>query len=143
MLVSGRVYNYILHKVFIIHLCHLIVSLFLLTSCLETSLRISLDITFSYKNPGQTFHAYTKLTILPGSSKVCLTWFRYRVSIHHPLRFNWHPDWKVLVYTYYSLRIQLCPKKGISPIHPILFGWDVSTINPIRSGGVWILTVDG
>ena len=21
-----------------------------------------------------------------------------RVSLHHPLGFNWHPDWKVLVY---------------------------------------------
>ena len=103
-----------------------------------------LTLLFSCKNPGQTFHAYTQLMILPGSSKGCLTWFRYRVSIHHPLRFNWHPDWKVLVYNYYSLRIQLCPKiSGFPGSNPILFGWDVSTINPIRSGGVWILTVDG
>ncbi len=39
----------------------------------------------------------------------------------------------------WALRIQICPKNpGISPI--ILFwGWDVSTINPTRSGGLWIL----
>ena len=37
-----------------------------------------------------------------------------------------------------SLRIQICPKKGITPT--ILFFSDgIKTINPIRSGGVWIL----
>ena len=30
-----------------------------------------------------------------------------------------------------TLRIQICPKKGISIL---LWGWDVSTINPTRSG---------
>ena len=26
--------------------------------------------------------------------KVCLTWFRLRVSIHHSLGFTWHPFWR-------------------------------------------------
>ena len=34
--------------------------------------------------------------------------------------------------------VQVCPKEGNSPT--ILFwGWDFSTINPTRLGGVWIL----
>ena len=38
--------------------------------------------------------------------------------------------------------IQVCPKKERDFPDPILFwGWDVSTINPTRSGVVWILRV--
>ena len=38
----------------------------------------------------------------------------------------------------HPLRIQICPKKGISPI--ILFFSDgIGTLIPVRSGGVWIL----
>ena len=28
---------------------------------------------------------------VPGPSSLGAKWFRYRVSIHHPLGFNWHP----------------------------------------------------
>ena len=28
---------------------------------------------------------------VPGPSSLAAKWFRYRVSIHHPLGFNWHP----------------------------------------------------
>ena len=27
---------------------------------------------------------------IPGPSSLGAKWFRYRVSIHHPLGFNWH-----------------------------------------------------
>ena len=38
----------------------------------------------------------------------------------------------------YSLRIQVCPKKGITPTF-LFFSDGIGTLNPIRSGGVWIL----
>ena len=31
------------------------------------------------------------MVYLPGPSSLDAKWFRYRVSIHHPLGFNWHP----------------------------------------------------
>ena len=35
----------------------------------------------------------------------------------------------------------VCPKvSGLPRTIPMTWGWDVSTINPIRSGGVWILS---
>ena len=37
-----------------------------------------------------------------------------------------------------TLRIQVCPKKGILPAF-LLFSDGIGTLNPIRSGGVWIL----
>ena len=49
--------------------------------------------------------------------------------------------WKVgkmgFIISHCTLRIQIRPKKGISPYNPMTCGWDVSTINPSRSGGVW------
>ena len=39
----------------------------------------------------------------------------------------------------FTLRIQICPQKGISPIVPF-WGWDVSTINPTLGKGLdWFL----
>ena len=37
------------------------------------------------------------------------------------------------IYIYISLRIEICPKKVISPIN-LFWGWDVSTINPTNFG---------
>ena len=34
---------------------------------------------------------------IPGPSKGCLTWFRYRLVNSAFPGLNWHPDWKVLV----------------------------------------------
>ena len=48
------------------------------------------------------------------------------------------PRWEISKYCYFTLSIQVCPKISLT----ILFlGWDVSTINPTRSGGIWILRV--
>ena len=41
----------------------------------------------------------------------------------------------------FSLGIQVCPKKGIAPIHSYSFRMGLEPENPIRSGGVWILRV--
>ena len=32
-----------------------------------------------------------KCEYIPGPSSLGAKWFRYRVSINHPLGFNWHP----------------------------------------------------
>ena len=37
-----------------------------------------------------------------------------------------------------TLRIQVCPKKGITLIF-LFFSDGIGTINPLRSGGIWIL----
>ncbi len=37
----------------------------------------------------------------------------------------------------FTLRVQVCPKEGITPIHSY-FKDGIATLNPIRSGGVWI-----
>ena len=39
-----------------------------------------------------------------------------------------------------TLRIQVCPKEGITPTF-LFFSDGIGTLNPIRSGGVWILRV--
>ena len=42
---------------------------------------------------------------IPAPSSLGAKWFRYRVSIHHPLGFkDGTPDWKVLVYIHGSYR---------------------------------------
>ena len=43
---------------------------------------------------------------IPAPSKGCSQWFRYRVSIHHPLGFNWHPFegiYKFISHVYHGL----------------------------------------
>ena len=42
-----------------------------------------------------------------------------------------------------TLRIQICPKKGIGPPTFLFFSDGIGTLSPIRSGGVWILRVFG
>ena len=37
---------------------------------------------------------------IPGPSSSGAKWFRYRVSIHHPLGFNWHPLEGAGIYVY-------------------------------------------
>ena len=52
----------------------------------------------------EIYHTFASRLIFQydGPSKGCLAWFRYRVSIYHPLRFSWHTDLKVLVFTLYT-----------------------------------------
>ena len=45
------------------------------------------------KDVSENYNHMTMVTInhLPGPSSLGAKWFRYRVSIYHPLGFNWHP----------------------------------------------------
>lgn len=52
---------------------------------------------------------------IPGTSISGAKGLRKTVSIHHPLRFNWHPNWKVLVFMYiYQIkyRVNTCKYTG-------------------------------
>ena len=53
------------------------------------------------QNPGRwiKIHSQTQVreiySVYTGTfKKVCLTWFRFRVSIHNSLGFTWHPLWR-------------------------------------------------
>ena len=45
---------------------------------------------------------------IPGPSSLGAKWFRYRVSITHPLGFNWHPLEGPGIYIYIRLHMLLC-----------------------------------
>ena len=47
--------------------------------------------------------------------------------------------WEITEKNVISLRIRECPKKGIGPPTFLFFSDGIGTLNPIRSGGVWIL----
>ena len=46
---------------------------------------------------------------IPGPSSLGAKWFRFRVSIHHSLRFNWHPleGAGICIYIYIDLYIYI------------------------------------
>ena len=48
-------------------------------------------------------------------------------------------SFRIMINSYNTLRIQVCPK-GITPTF-LFFSDGIGTLNPIRSGGVWILRV--
>ena len=46
------------------------------------------------------------------------------------------PIWIYYIIIVHTLRIQVCPKTGISPTtNPMTYGWDFLTINPTLSRG--------
>lgn len=56
---------------------------------------------------GMTMMQWNARNSLPGPSISGAKYFPYRVSIHHLLGFNWHLDWKVLVYRHSEVDLQI------------------------------------
>ena len=67
-----------------------------------------------------TMHLLNYVKFIPGPSSLGAKWFRYRVSIYHPLGFNWHPL-EGAGFFYSFLTELVCPTRFFFPITIHLF----------------------